>query len=379
MGVVTRHRALRLLALACALACLLLTRPSDAAPASSPAPAPTRAAAPRPAPLRWGADAEGGAPYIFADPKDPGRRIGFEVDLVDALSRELGEPILFTQYDYKALLAGLDRGDLDFALNGIEITPDRSQKVRFSRPYYVYSLQLATRADDRRFDDLDGCKTLGCVVGTLEETAAERLLDARGVTKKIYDGQVEPYTDLGLSRIDAVLLDLPIAVYYARPDPRLRFAGKPFGVGHYAIAFRKGEDALATRFDGALERLSAKGELRAIYERWGIWNDDQRELGATHVGDVVAEAGRQWRFRDYFPLLVDGAVVTVRITLLSMLLAVLLGVPIALARLYGAWPLRWLATAYVELFRGIPVLLLLYFLYYGLPVVAEHAHLHLAL
>ena len=111
----------------------------------------------------------------------------------------------------------------------------------------------------------------------------------------------------------------------------------------------------------------------------GIWNDDQRELGATHVGDVVAEAGRQWRFRDYFPLLVDGAVVTVRITLLSMLLAVLLGVPIALARLYGAWPLRWLATAYVELFRGIPVLLLLYFLYYGLPVVAEHAHLPLAL
>jgi polar amino acid transport system substrate-binding protein len=62
-----------------------------------------------------------------------------------------------------------------------------------------------------------------------------------------------------------------------------------------------------------------------------------------------------------------------------MALAVLLGVPIALARLYGARPLRWLATIYVEFFRGVPVLLLLYFLYYGLPIVAAHAHLPFSL
>jgi polar amino acid transport system substrate-binding protein len=47
----------------------------------------------------------------------------------------------------------------------------------------------------------------------------------------------------------------------------------------------------------------------------------------------------------------------------------LIGLPIALARLYGPPPLQWLATAYVEFFRGIPVLLLLYFLYYGLSAI----------
>ena len=51
------------------------------------------------------------------------------------------------------------------------------------------------------------------MVGTLEDTAAERLLDEQGVVKKIYDSQVEPFFDLELGRIDAVLLDLPIAVY----------------------------------------------------------------------------------------------------------------------------------------------------------------------
>jgi polar amino acid transport system substrate-binding protein len=50
-----------------------------------------------------------------------------------------------------------------------------------------------------------------------------------------------------------------------------------------------------------------------------------------------------------------------------MALAVALGLPIAVTRLYGPLPLRWLAIGYVEFFRGIPVLLLLYFLYFALP------------
>lgn len=77
-----------------------------------------------------------------------------------------------------------------------------------------------------------------------------------------------------------------------------------------------------------------------------------------------------WTFGRYFPMLLEGAQVTVEIAVLGMLLAITLGLPIALARMYGPAPLRWLALGYVEFFRGIPVLLLLYFLYYGLPDVA---------
>ena len=40
--------------------------------------------------LRWGADAQGGAPYVFQDPMDPNHLIGFEVDLAEALAAELG-------------------------------------------------------------------------------------------------------------------------------------------------------------------------------------------------------------------------------------------------------------------------------------------------
>jgi polar amino acid transport system substrate-binding protein len=317
--------------------------------------------------LRWGADAEGGAPYVFRDPKAPERVIGFEVDLVDALSKEIQEPIEFVQYEFGSLFVGVERGDLDLAMNGLEITPDRLHRVRFSRPYYVYKLQLVTRANDHRFDTIERCHELKCLVATLGDTAAQRLLDARGVNNRVYDGQVEPYNDLALTRVDAVLLDVPIAVYWARPNPALRFAGEPIARGTYAIAFRKGNEALATRFDGAIERLATRGDLRKIYEKWGIWNDDQSALSAA--ADIAGDSARAWTPTRYLPLLLRGALTTIQIAFVSMALAIFLGLPIAMARLWGPRPVQWAAIAYVEFFRGIPVLLLIFFLYYGLPTI----------
>jgi polar amino acid transport system substrate-binding protein len=324
-------------------------------------------------PLRWAADAEGGAPYIFKDAKDPTRNVGFEVDLAAALEKELGRKIEFVQYQFPSLIAGLRRGDFDLAMNGLEITPDRARAVRFSRPYYVYKLQLVARSGEKRFASLDACRAAGGLVGTLEDTAAERLLDEMLVNKRIYDGQVEPYLDLELGRIDAVLLDLPIAIYYARPNKKLRFVGEPLGRGYYAIAVAREREDLATEVDAALERIAQSGRLRQIYEQWGIWNEDQEALFAGPQAEgILREVQGRWTPADYLPLLVQGAWVTIQVSVLSMLLAIALGLPVALARLSPWLPLRVLATVYVEFFRGIPVLLLLFFLYFGLPTVGVY-------
>jgi polar amino acid transport system substrate-binding protein len=334
--------------------------------------APARTAADGLPPLRWGADSEGGAPYISKDPKNPNGYEGFEVDLAAALEKELGRKIQFVQYEFKSLVVGLRRGDIDFAMNGVEVTRDRLETLRMSRPYYVYTLQLVARKAEVRFDSLESCKKAGGVVGTLEDTAAQRLLDKLGITTKVYGNQVEPYLDLKLGRIDAVLLDWPIASYIAKPMPELEFVGAPMNPGCYAIAFRKDQESLAAQFDAALYRLAQSGQLRRIYEKWGIWNDDQQQLLEQKSAETyLLESSQKWTFSRYFPYLLKGSVVTVELTFLSMLTAAFLGLPIALMRLYGPTPLKAAAVVYVELFRGIPVLLLLFFLYYGLPELAD--------
>lgn len=327
-------------------------------------------------PLQWGGDSEGGAPFIFLDANDPSRNLGFEVDLAEALAKELKRPIEFKQYEYVRLLDGLNRRDFDFAMNGIEITPQRSATYRMSRPYYVYQLQLSARKEETRFTTIEDLARLQLTVGTLEETAAQKTLEAAGVPLRTYTTQDDPYKDLALGRLDAVLMDLPIAVYYGKPNERLKFVGQPFGEGAYGIAFRKQDEDLAKQFDDAIARLHESGELRRIYEKWEIWTDAQNRLLEHGQGaDGASAFGQRIAFRDYFDKLLKGAWYTIVISVLSMALAMAIGLPVAMCRLYGPWPLRWLGVAYVEFFRGIPVMLLLLFVYFGVPEVARYYNL----
>ncbi len=128
------------------------------APPAKPAASDTRPIADAEKPLLWAADAEGGAPYISMDPEHPGQYIGFEVDLIKALEKEIGRPIQFTQFNFTNLASALNRGDIDFAMNGMERTPDREEKFRLSWPYYVFTLQLVVRKDETRINSLDDCR-----------------------------------------------------------------------------------------------------------------------------------------------------------------------------------------------------------------------------
>jgi polar amino acid transport system substrate-binding protein len=319
-------------------------------------------------PLVWAADLAGGEPYVFANPDKPGEVLGFEADLRDALSRELGRPIIFKQYPFDNLPLGLERRDFDLAMNGLEITPERRESALFTRPYYVYRLGLVVRADDSRFSCLDDVRAAGAVVGTLRGSVAEQLLVQRSIRRRAFESQDQIYLDLVHKRIDAVYLDTMINATYLE---KAEFAGlRPVGAaedkGYYGIAVRKDDEALKRDLDAALERLIGSGELRRIYKKWYIWNDDQYELGQAKVIDAPTE---KWTAARYLPVLVSGAWMTVKLSVVSFAIAMALGLAIALMRLYGPVPLKVLAVAYIEFFRGIPVFLLLTFMYYALPII----------
>ena len=319
--------------------------------------------------LLWGADAEGGAPYIFPDPRNPAKLIGFEVDLAEEIAGELGVQARQAQNAWDSLIPALMRGDSDIAMNGIEITPQREKEILFSRPYYLYTEQLVVRNDERAIQSVDDLR--GKKVGTLSGTVAQDILMAMdGVDVKIYAGQVEPYEDLAVGRLDAVLLDLPIAAYYAKPNPKLKYAGLPIGEGFYGIAVRKGDEDLQKKIDDILLKLMSTGRLKEIYQKWDLWNEKQEKLftdGREAKGYVGLDKSRQSPLYTFFPTLLKGAGITLCISMVSMALAVTLGLVLAIIRLYGRAPLSSIATGYIEIYRGTPLLIQLYILYYGLP------------
>lgn len=333
--------------------------------------------------LRWGADAQGGAPFIFQDPRDPNHLVGFEVDVADALARKLGVRAVPMQGQWDRLIELMARGDFDIALNGIELTDDKKGVCLLSSPYYTAAERLTVRKGDvsapRSLEQVQGR-----AVGTLPGSLAERILVRAQARVRSYDGgQDEIYQDLLLKRTDAVLLDDPITQYYGAIEPGLEVVDGSFGEVSYAVAVRDQNMKLAV--DAALGELAQDGSLRRIYEKWGLWNAQTAALFADEHTEArgVPEAWESWRaamgkrppflqrvlerYPAMMPLFFEGAALTLLVCVLAMVLAILLGLLLAVARAFGPRPVRMIATLYVEVFRGTPLLVQLTMIYFGLP------------
>jgi polar amino acid transport system substrate-binding protein len=290
------------------------------------------------------------------------------------------------------LLDLLARGDFDVALNGIEVAEEKKRVCILSKPYFAAAERLTIRTADgaapRAMADLKG-RTIGTLPGSL----AERILQREGAVVRTYEGgQGEIYDDLRLGRSAGVLLDDPITRYYGLIEPDLRMVDGTFGEVQYAVALRPADVSLRDAINGAVDSLAADGTLRNIYERWGLWTPETASLLHTDSRSTspVAEQYEAWRaavgklppfservlkrYPQTFGIFARAAGLTLGLSVASMALAILLGVILAFSRIYGGAPLRALSMAYVEFFRGTPLLIQLTMIYFGLPEIGLTLH-----
>jgi polar amino acid transport system substrate-binding protein len=333
----------------------------------APGPGATLAAIRARGELTWGADVQGGAPYVYEDPEHPPQVIGFEVDVMAAVARRLGVRSRMVQYAWANLVPSLERGDFDVIANGLEATAERRARLLLSEPYFVYAETLTVRTDSfvRSVFDLAGKR-----VGTLNQTYAHDILRMLyGDAAKVYEGNEEPYTDLELGRLDAVLLDNIIADRYGCTPARPTLRCLPYDVarGVYVIGIRKADRELKQAIDAALAAMRADGELEQILRKARLWDARQVADRPSEGQAVRSRALDGEMLRQFFA----AAWVTLQLSVLAFLIAVPIGGVLAVARVYGAAPVRLVARLYIELFRGTPVLLQLFILYYALaPLVS---------
>ena len=342
--------------------------------------------------LRWGGDAEGGAPYVEADPNDPGRVVGFDVEVAQLLASGLGTTARFIQVGFTSIDAEAARGDFDVGLSGIEDSAARRARLAVTIPYYEFREVLTVRAADagkyRSLADLRGHR-----VATLGSTLAyDLLVDAQardGIVPVTYEDDVHPYSDLVLGRVDAVVLDAILANRGVRRNAGLINQPSTLAIGHYVGILAADRMALRDRMNAVLRDAMRDGRLEAIFKRWNVWNEDQPRLYARVLADTSpypvpasslapsSDAARKigpqtWQAAvRYFPALLRAAVITIVLSCLSMGLAVVVGALVASGRVYGSAPLRIALTGYVEVIRGTPLLLQLFVLYFGLAAFIQ--------
>lgn len=372
--------------------------------------------------LRWGADQEGGGPYVYPRPDNPDDLTGFEVDLAARLAEYLKVKPEFAQGAWDGLPSLLDAKKVDIIMNGYEFSSDRLEAMDATIPYYVYALQLLVKKgnpDIKGWDTFKKPKADGSKwkIGVLTASAADDLAQTFADVEVVrYDGNTNAMDEVVSGRIDATIQDTPIAVFYSPQFPDLAFLDQPINPGYYVIFVRKGDTALLQSLNEAIIQLIRNGDLERIYRKYGIWDQQQEQLSgmaesarfygfnrvveATKPAPPSANPGsnpasgpasgpstqptklieqeklqapQRKGFFTVFSVygwgLVKASLMTILLSITSFPLAILLGLLIAVGRLYGPIWLRIPLATYVEFLRGTPVMLQLYFIFYFLPKI----------
>jgi polar amino acid transport system substrate-binding protein len=325
--------------------------------------------------LRWGGDISGGGPYVYQGPD--GQLIGFEYELMEYVARELGLRNEYVNWEWEMLPQKLKQGGIDLVLNGYEWSEERERETASTIPYYIYQLQLLARTDDETIKDWDDLRAKPGDprkrVGALQGATAARYLE-----QKFGDTiELKKYPELTMvmglvehGQLDATLQDLPTVTYYGREYPGLHTIGTPVAPGYYVGYVRHDDDELRERLNAAFLKAFDDGTMRRIYEKYGVWNDEQSrlpELAKNWPPAMAAESSRWANMPHYIRQLLRAALTTVQLSFLSMPLAMLIGLLVAIGRLYGPWWIRIPFEGYVEFLRGTPLLMQLFVLYYLVP------------
>jgi len=325
--------------------------------------------------FRWGTDPTGGAPFVYQD--SAGKFIGFEVELAEYLAAKMNRRSIMVDGTWANLPAQLDKPadvekGVDVIFNGYELRADLAKNYGVSRAYYAYRITLLSRKDNTSINDWNDLK--GNSVGVLGGTVAHRHLmkhhqDADIQTNEDVANVIQLVND---KRMAATVQDSPAAVHFLKEFPELRIVGEPVKAGYYVIYCRKTDMELGRELDAAIRAGLTDGSFKRIYEKYGLWNADQEELTALldqPWPPVMESDAVDWR--RLMMDLVRAAGMTVLLAVTSFPLAMILGLLVAVGRVYGSWWLRTPLKLYVEIVRGTPLLLQLYALYYMVPVLSE--------
>jgi lysine-arginine-ornithine-binding protein len=295
---------------------------------------------------------------------------GFEIDLGNAIARELNVQAKWINSGFDGIFPALQNGTFDAVISSVTITPERSATMLFSDPYYDSGQLIAVRQGTTGIvapEDLSGKK-----VGVQINTTAQLDLEKRqGVTVAIYNTIDLALLDLKNGRIDAVVGDAPALRYMIRKSFReLQTVGRRFTDEKFGITFAKSNEDLRRAVNAALWRIQENGEYDRIHEKWF-------GQAAERIADQAASTQqpkafdfniikRTWRF------FVKGVWLTARLALLSLALGLPVGLLLALSRVQSSRVLAAPAAIYVEIMRGTPLLVQIFFIYFVLPVFGIH-------
>ena len=225
-------------------------------------------------------------PMEFLD--DNKQIIGYDIDMIKAIGAEAGLDVEVMMVAWDGIFAGVAAGNYDVIASGVTITPERQRAFEFSHPYYDVQQIVVVKKDDlslaaltkvketgsqsatkAKFEVLKG-RVLGGQIGTTGVFVAQK--SGVDMTIREYDNVGLAMQDLLNSRIDAVVCDSPVALYYANQKEgfadQLTVAFRTEATESFGFVVRKDRKDLVERLNKGIEAVRAKGIEAELIRKW---------------------------------------------------------------------------------------------------------------
>lgn len=209
--------------------------------------------------------------YKPFDYKENSKLTGFDVDLLEAIAKDLNISLNWVEMNFDGLIPALKTGKIDMIASAMSVTEERKKSVDFSNTYYMTKNLYIKRKDDislKTKDDLVN-KKIGVQLGTLQENAA----------KNIKNATVEANADLNVAilalknkKIDAIILDKDVAKGYLEQNPELNsFFEEDDGSSGFSFAFDKDKQKeLIEKINTTLEKLKQNGTYENLLIKYQL-------------------------------------------------------------------------------------------------------------
>ena len=206
-------------------------------------------------------------PFEYLD--ENGNVVGFDIDLMNEISTIIGKKIEIKDMTFDGLIPALEAKTIDILIAGITATESRKKVINFSKPYFESQQAIIVKEDNNsitNFDSLNNTYTVGVVLGYVGDVA---LTESKKVDKiERFNRTADTVVALQSGKIDAAIMDYPIAVGYVKNNEGLKAIKTDLSIQELCIGFRKEDTKLLEEINKALDTLKENGKYDELVKKY---------------------------------------------------------------------------------------------------------------
>ena len=304
------------------------------------------------------------APFVFQNSSN--QYTGIDMDLIKAIAKDQGFEIEITNPGFDAAINAVQSGQADGMIAGMSVTDARKETFDFSDSYYTANTILGVKETSTisSYEDLNG-KTVGVKNGTASQTFLTENQSKYGYKIKTFADGSSMYDSLNTGAVDAVMDDEPVLKYSISQGQKLKTPIEGTPIGETAFAVKKGSNPeLIEMFNNGLANLKASGEFQKILDKY-------LATDSTSESSTVDETTIWGLLKNNYKQLLSGLGITLSLALISFAIAIVIGIIFGMFSVSPYKSLRLISEIFVDVIRGIPLMILAAFIFWGIPNFIE--------